>query len=201
MLTPCHTKRINYVLDMWTNTYVRPRNRNHINANVPCRLLNWLKITYMFGFAVSQQLLAMNRFLQMRGRYLHEFILAGGVQLLHKIISAQSVENQDKALAIQVTLIPHSLPGKHAPCLRAALICGRLQCGLPRHALPTHGSVSTVTHTCYPSPLFPSPPVLTATLRALFSLSSQPPSDSPRPRRRCVTWQSCPSLWESSCAP
>ena len=55
------------------------------------RVLNWLKITYMFGFAVSQQLQALMFFLRMRGRYLHEFIRMGGLQLLQKIIAARSV--------------------------------------------------------------------------------------------------------------
>ena len=54
-------------------------------------MLNWLKITYMFGFAVSQQLQALMFFLRMRGRYLHEFIRMGGLQLLQKIIAARSV--------------------------------------------------------------------------------------------------------------
>ena len=70
-------------------------------------LASWLRISYLFGTCLNEQLRALRVFLQSStgNKYLGEFLDVGGLFTLLEILNVQQIKDEDKQQAVRRSLL------------------------------------------------------------------------------------------------
>lgn len=68
-------------------------------------LASWLRITYLFGTCLNEQLRALRVFLQSStgNKYLSEFLDVGGLFTLLEILNVNQIKDEDKLQAVSIS--------------------------------------------------------------------------------------------------
>jgi hypothetical protein len=73
-----------------------------------CIAASWLRISYLFGTCLNEQLRALRVFLQSStgNKYLAEFLDVGGLFTLLEILNVQQIHDDDKQQAVRSDALP-----------------------------------------------------------------------------------------------